>query len=42
MSTNESLPELSKKEKERRWSLLKDRLKKNGLSAIVIYGGTQL
>ncbi len=34
--------ELSRNEIERRGRLLKDRLKKEGLSAIIVYGGTQL
>jgi hypothetical protein len=34
--------ELSVEEKNRRWSLLRDRLKKAGLSAIIVYGGSQL
>jgi hypothetical protein len=34
--------ELSLKEKERRYSLLRDKLKKTGLSALIVYGGTQL
>jgi hypothetical protein len=37
-----SKPELSLKEKERRWSLLRERLKGAGLSALIVYGGTQL
>ncbi len=36
------MPELSLKEKERRWSLLRKKLRKAGLSALIIYGGTQL
>jgi len=36
------LPELSLKEKDRRWSLLRRTLKKAGLSALIVYGGTQL
>ena len=35
-------PELSLKEKERRWSLLRDKLELAGLSALIVYGGTQL
>jgi Xaa-Pro aminopeptidase len=35
-------PELSLKEKERRWSLLRERLNREGLSALIVYGGTQL
>ena len=37
-----SKPELSLKEKERRWSLLRERLKGAELSALIVYGGTQL
>ena len=36
------MPELSLKEKDRRWSLLRKTLKKAGLSALIVYGGTQL
>jgi Xaa-Pro aminopeptidase len=36
------MPELSLKEKERRWSLLRKALRKAGLSALIVYGGTQL
>jgi len=35
-------PELSLKEKERRYLLLRERLKKAGLAAIIVYGGSQL
>lgn len=35
-------PELSLREKERRWSLLREKLKGAGLSALIVYGGTQL
>lgn len=35
-------PELSLKEKERRYSLLKRRLIEAGLSGLIVYGGTQL
>jgi len=35
-------PELSLKEKERRWSLLRKKLEVAGLSAIIVYGGSQL
>jgi Xaa-Pro aminopeptidase len=35
-------PQLSQKEKERRYTLLRAKLKKEGLSALIIYGGTQL
>lgn len=42
MTGNESLPELSLKEKDRRWASLRDRLRKNGLSALIVFGGTQL
>ena len=34
--------ELSRKEKERRYSLLRKKLKSEGLSALIVYGGTQL
>jgi Xaa-Pro aminopeptidase len=36
------MPLLSLKEKERRYSLLRNKLKDTGLSALIIYGGTQL
>ncbi|MCK4863276.1 MAG: aminopeptidase P family N-terminal domain-containing protein, partial [Dehalococcoidales bacterium] len=36
------MPELSLKEKERRYSLLRKKLQKAGLSALIVYGGTQL
>jgi Xaa-Pro aminopeptidase len=36
------MPELSLKEKTRRWSLLRKTLQKAGLSALIVYGGTQL
>ncbi len=36
------MPELSLKEKGRRWSLLRKTLQKAGLSALIVYGGTQL
>lgn len=42
MVEQKSKPELSLKEKERRWSLLRARLKGAGLSALIVYGGTQL
>ncbi len=42
MPEQEPKPELSLKEKGRRWSLLRDKLKKEGLSALIVYGGTQL
>lgn len=35
-------PELSQKEKDRRYSLLRNKLRKQGLSALIVYGGTQL
>ena len=38
----EAKPELSLKEKERRWSLLREMLKNAGLAALIVYGGTQL
>lgn len=34
--------QLSLEEKERRYTLLRERLKKAGLSALIVYGGTQL
>jgi Xaa-Pro aminopeptidase len=34
--------ELSQTEKDRRYSLLRKKLKQNGLSALIVYGGTQL
>jgi len=42
MQAQEPKPELSLKEKERRWSLLRQTLKKAGLTALIVYGGTQL
>ena len=42
MTEQEPKPELSLKEKERRWSLLREKLKGAGLSALIVYGGTQL
>jgi Xaa-Pro aminopeptidase len=36
------MPELSLKEKDRRYGLLRKALKKAGLSALIVYGGTQL
>ena len=42
MPDKEPKPELSLKEKERRWSLLRERLQKAGLSALIVYGGSQL
>jgi len=42
MKAKEPKPELSLKEKERRWSLLRQTLEKAGLAALMIYGGTQL
>lgn len=42
MTKQEPKPELSIKEKERRWSLLRERLKEAGLPALMVYGGTQL
>ena len=42
MQAQEPKPELSQKEKERRWSLLRQTLKKAGLTALIVYGGTQL
>lgn len=42
MVENTAVPELSQKEKERRWSLVREQLKKSGLSALIVYGETQL
>jgi Xaa-Pro aminopeptidase len=36
------MAELSLKEKDRRWDLLRQTLQKAGFSAIIVYGGTQL
>ncbi|HSW57610.1 MAG TPA: M24 family metallopeptidase [Dehalococcoidales bacterium] len=38
----ENVFELSINEKNRRWNLLRERLKKAGLEALVVYGGSQL
>ena len=35
-------PELSLQEKDRRWNLLRETLKKAGISALLVYGGSQL
>jgi len=42
MLEKEPKPELSLKEKDRRWSLLRKNLKGEGLSALIVYGGSQL
>ena len=42
MSVPSAKFELSQKEKERRYILLRDKLKKAGLSAIIVYGGSQI
>ncbi|HEX7475875.1 MAG TPA: M24 family metallopeptidase [Dehalococcoidales bacterium] len=42
MPENEMVPEMSRLEKERRYSLLRAKLKQAGLSALIVYGGTQL
>jgi Xaa-Pro aminopeptidase len=42
MKAQELRPELSLKEKERRWSLLRKKLNETGLAALIVYGGTQL
>jgi Xaa-Pro aminopeptidase len=42
MRAQQPKPELSLKEKERRWSLLQKKLKETGLTALIVYGGTQL
>ena len=38
----DNLPEISLNEKERRWSLLRDTLKAADISALIVYGGSQL
>jgi len=42
MATPIAKPELSLKEKERRYGLLQKALKKTGLAALIVYGGSQL
>jgi Xaa-Pro aminopeptidase len=42
MREPETVFELSQEEKERRYALLREKLKRAGLSAIIVYGGTQL
>jgi Xaa-Pro aminopeptidase len=42
MPSQEPKPELSLKEKERRWALLREKLKGAGLAALLVYGGSQL
>jgi Xaa-Pro aminopeptidase len=42
MADHGPIPELSQEEKHRRYSLLQDKLKNAGLSALIVYGGTQL
>ncbi len=42
MPGKENKPELSLKEKDRRYSLLRKKLKDAGLSALLVYGGSQL
>jgi hypothetical protein len=42
MSKEAIKPVLSLKEKKRRWSLLQEKLKSDGLSALLVYGGSQL
>jgi Xaa-Pro dipeptidase len=42
MPETTSLFELSPAEKERRYTLLRDKLKRNGFSALLVYGGTQM
>ena len=42
MLEQEPEPELSMKEKERRYSLLREKLKGAGLSALIVYGGSQI
>jgi Xaa-Pro aminopeptidase len=42
MPENEMTPEISQTEKERRYALLRKKMKDAGLSALLVYGGTQL
>jgi Xaa-Pro aminopeptidase len=42
MSVPSAKFELSQKEKERRYTLLREKLKKAGLSALIVYGGSQI
>ena len=42
MPNQETNLELTPKEKERRYTLLRKKLKEAGLSALIVYGGTQL
>jgi len=42
MPEKETKLELSLNEKDRRWALLRERLKKAGLLALIVYGGSQL
>lgn len=42
MSKHELKPELSLQEKERRYTLLREKLKGAGLSGLIVYGGSQL
>ncbi len=42
MPENTFEPELSLAEKDRRWCLLREKLREAGLSALIVYGGTQL
>ena len=42
MMIQQPQPELSLKETDRRWTLLREALKKAGLSALIVYGGSQL
>ena len=40
MGTNAAQPELSLKEKERRWSRVRECLRREGLAAVIVYGDT--
>lgn len=42
MPEQERQPRISLEEKERRWSLLRERLEQADLAAIIVYGGSQL
>ena len=42
MPEQDQQPRISLKEKERRWSLLRDRLEQADLAGIIVYGGSQL
>jgi Xaa-Pro aminopeptidase len=42
IQSRQPVPEISLKEKERRWSLLRQKLQRAGLGALIVYGGSQL